>query len=135
MNNSIIPIHKYFSRQECLKGREVYYPLTEEMERNLIKLLNALNPLREAYGKPLQISSLYRTPAGNAEAGGAKKSNHLLCLACDFKDTDGKFGEWCEANLDLLEKHGLYMEARSHTPGWTHLQAKAPNSGNRIFLP
>lgn len=134
MSNAI-PIHKYFSRNEYLKGREVYYPLTEEMERNLIKLMKALNPVREAYGKALTISSGYRTPNGNAEAGGAKKSNHLLCLACDFKDTDGKFGEWCMANLALLEEHGLYMEALSHTPGWVHLQFSSPKSGNRVFIP
>lgn len=128
-------IHKYFSRNEYLKGREVYYPLTEEMEQNLIKLLKALNPIREAYGKALTISSGYRPSAINASVGGAKKSNHLLCLACDFKDTDGAFGKWCLANLELLEKHGLYMEDLASTKGWVHLQAKAPKSGNRIFLP
>jgi hypothetical protein len=105
------------------------------MEQNLIKLMNALNPIREAYGKGLIISSGYRDPGTNERAGGAKKSNHMLCLACDFKDTDGKFGEWCMDNLELLEKHGLYMEAKSATPTWLHLQVVSPRSGNRIFLP
>lgn len=128
-------IHKYFSRQECLKGRDKDFPLSEELEQNLIKLLTALNPVREAYGKPLYISSLYRPAAVNAAVGGSKKSNHLLCLACDFKDTDGKFGQWCVDNLDILAEHGLYMEAKTATPTWVHLQVVAPKSGNRIFFP
>lgn len=134
-DSSAIPIHKYFSRQEYLKGREVHYPLTEEMEANLIKLMKALNPIREAYGKVLTITSGYRTPAGNAAAGGAKKSNHMLCLACDFKDTDGKFAAWCLENLALLEEHGVYIESPEHTKGWLHMQIVPPRSGNRVFIP
>ncbi len=133
MNNN--DIHRYFSRAEYLKGREVYYPLTEEMEANLIKLLKAINPIREAYGKGLIITSGYRSPADNAAARGAKKSNHLMCLAVDFKDTDGKFAEWCLAHLDLLEQHGLYMEDPAYTKGWAHLQYAKPASGNRVFKP
>ena len=134
-----IPLNKYFSRQEYLKGREVYYPLTEEMEQNLVKLMNALNPIREAYGKGLVITSGYRSPSDNERVGGAKKSNHMLCLACDFKDNDEAFGKWCMANLDLLEKHGLYMESLTATHAgknkWVHLQAVSPRSGNRVFIP
>lgn len=132
MNNDI---YRFFSRAEYLKGREVYYPLNEEMEANLIKLMKALNPIREAYGKPLSIVSGYRSPSDNERAGGAKKSNHLMCLACDFKDTDGKFAEWCLTHLDLLEQNGLYMEDPASTKNWIHLQFKKPASGNRVFKP
>lgn len=134
-----IPLHKYFSRAEYLKGREVYYPLTEEMEQNLIKLLTALNPIREAYGKGLIVSSGYRDPGTNERVGGSKKSNHMMCLACDFKDNDEAFGKWCMENLALLEEHGLYMESLTVTHAgknkWVHLQKAPTKSGNRVFMP
>lgn len=132
-------LYRYFSRKECLKGREVYYPLTEEMESNLVKLLKCLNKLREAYGKPMFITSLYRPANINAAVGGAKKSNHLLCLACDFNDPDGKLAEWCMDNLDIIEECGLYLEHPSATKtengGWLHAQCVSPKSGNRVFYP
>lgn len=132
-------IYRFFSRKECLKGRDDEYPLTPELEANLERLLIALNEFRQAYGKPMHISSLYRPEAINKAAGGAKKSNHLVCLACDFSDPDGKLAEFCIQNLDLLERCGLYMEhpsvTKTKTGGWVHLQCVGPKSGKRVFYP
>lgn len=128
-------IHRYFSRRECLMGRDIEYPLTPELEANLVKLLTAINILREAYGKPMTISSLYRPGTYNKAAGGAKKSNHMVCLAADFRDVDGQIDEWCLKNLDVLAKAGLYLESPDYTVGWCHVQAVEPRSKNRVFKP
>lgn len=125
--------HRYFSRKECLKGREVAHPLTEDQEANLLKLLEAINGLREAYGKPMLISSLYRPAGINAAAGGAKKSAHLECLACDFVDNTGEIDEFCLDNVKLLEQLGLYLESPMHTQRWCHVQIRPTK--NRIFIP
>lgn len=124
------------SVQEYLMGREVAAPLTPELQANLNKLMIALNKLRFFYGKPMTVSSGYRPPAINANVpGAAKKSAHMTCEACDFRDPDGELDAWCLANLDKLEECGLYLESPEHTKGWAHLQTRKPKSGRRVFLP
>lgn len=127
--------HKYFTREEFLMGRDKTDPLTPEMEENLDNLLTALDGLREAYGKPMRISSGYRPASVNKAVGGAKKSAHMTCEACDFKDTTGELDEWLLDNVKILEKLGLYVESIQHTPGWAHLQTRKPKSGARYFIP
>ena len=124
------------TREEVLMGRDAIAPLTVELEMNLTKLLACLNKFRAAYGKPLLVSSGYRPPQiNNQVTGAAKKSNHMKCLACDFKDPDGELAKWCLLNLDVLKGCELWLEAPSKTPGWCHLQCVPPKSGNRVFEP
>lgn len=123
------------TKQEVLMGREKEFPLTQEMETNLEKLLSALNKFRSHYGAPMLVSSGYRPEKFNTAAGGAKASNHMKCLACDFKDPSGVLAQYCLANLDILKECGLYLESPAHTKGWVHLQAVPPKSGNRVFIP
>jgi hypothetical protein len=126
---------KYFTEKEYLMGRDKTDPLTDEQKANMQALLEALDKLREAFGKPMHISSGYRPASVNKAVGGAKKSNHMLCLACDFKDPTGEIDEFCLDNLKLLKELGLYLESPNHTVGWCHVQLKAPSSGNRVFIP
>lgn len=52
---------------------------SKEQEQNLIALIeNILDPLREAYGKPIVVTSGYRCPALNKAIGGAKNSQHCF---------------------------------------------------------
>jgi hypothetical protein len=120
---------------EVLMGRHIAHPLSQDLKLNLDGLLNALNALRRAYGKPMRVTSGYRPAPFNKAAGGTKLSNHMVCLACDFADPDGALDAWCMANLHELEKAGLWLEHPDATPGWCHLQAVPPRSGNRVFRP
>jgi len=139
-------LYKFFNRQELLKGRDVLYPLSEEQEANLVKLLTAINPIREAWGRSMTVSSCYRPAAINAKVpGAAKASAHMMCQAVDIVDKDGKLAEWILNNLDLLEQNGLYLESPDYTyivnsqnirqDGWVHLDIRGPKSGKRIFIP
>jgi hypothetical protein len=121
------------SRAEVLMGREKEYPLTPELEKNLTHLLTALNMFRTAYGKPMLVSSGYRPGKYNVAAHGATHSSHLTCEACDFADADGSLDAFCLANIPLLEKCGLWLEAPGMTPGWCHLQIRPVI--HRVFIP
>lgn len=123
------------SIEEVLMGRDKKFPLNRELETNLGKLLVSLNQFREIYGKPMRVSSGYRPGPFNASAGGAKKSNHMLCLACDFIDLESSLDNYCVANQDILEQCGLYLEHPKWTSNWCHLQCVKPASGKRIFVP
>lgn len=119
-------------------GRDVSHKseYSQEISDNLDKLLVPLNKFREAYGKPMAVTSGWRPPSLNSTVkGAAPKSNHQRGLACDFKDSDGSLDQFCMDNLDLLEKLGLYLEHPDATKGWCHLQCVPPRSGNRVFRP
>ena len=95
-----------------------------------------LNRLQMYWQRQLVLSSGYRPPAINAKtAGAAKHSLHQICAAADIVDPEGKLGEYCLADLPMLEHIGLYLEDPSFTPTWCHLQLFAPRSGRRVFAP
>jgi hypothetical protein len=125
------------TREEILKNYStgVIQECPLELEKNLQILLLKLNAFRKIYGKPMVVSSGYRDIARNKNVGGAKKSNHMLCLACDFIDIDGSLDRFCVDNIHLLKKCGLYLEHPKWTKGWCHLQVIPPSSNNVIFIP
>lgn len=49
------------------------------------KLCYVLEAIRSHFGKPIIITSGYRTPEYNIKVGGAAKSQHMLGLAADIK--------------------------------------------------
>nr|DAL28107.1 MAG TPA_asm: peptidase [Caudoviricetes sp.] len=51
-----------------------------------LKLLvdNVLDPLRDAYGKPIIVTSGYRSPALNKAVKGSKTSQHMKGQAADI---------------------------------------------------
>jgi hypothetical protein len=125
------------TREEILKDYRtgIVETIPSTLEANLKKLMEALNKFRAIYGKPMMVTSGYRNPKKNTAIGGAKKSNHIICLACDFADTESKLDSYCVANQDVLEECGLYLEHPKWTNNWCHLQTVKPLSGKRIFIP
>lgn len=111
---------------------------------NLEKLLKVLNEFRKAYGKPMRVTSGYRTPQIHRRIYGDPsnplgaiplKSNHLQGLACDFADPKMEIMNFILDNKSLCETLGLYFEDFDWTPGWVHMQIVPPRSGKRIFVP
>lgn len=57
---------------------------TEHVTNITLLVTNVLDPLREAYGKPITINSGFRSPALNKRVGGAATSDHLKGMAADI---------------------------------------------------
>lgn len=123
------------TRAEILMGRDKEFPLNIELEKNLERLLDSINKFRKFYGRPMIVSSGYRPGYYNKAAGGAKSSNHMFCLACDFVDKDSSIDRFCTKNTDILRRCGLYIEHPRWTKGWCHMQVSIPASKRRIFIP
>lgn len=126
------------TKDEILMGRDKKYPATytDQISKNIDRLLIQMNQVRAAYGKPMKVASGWRPPEINeATSNAAKGSNHLWGLAVDIQDLDGSLWKWCMANLALLQKLGLYLENKRWTPTWTHFQCVPPASGKRIYIP
>lgn len=48
--------------------------------------LDALDALRREMGMPLVLNSAYRSPAWNAQVGGAANSKHMMGIAFDIRN-------------------------------------------------
>ena len=61
---------------------------------------NVLDPLREAWGEPIIVTSGYRCPRLNAVVGGSSSSQHQVGMACDIRTVSDSR----ESNMRLLRK-------------------------------
>ena len=75
-------LSKNFKKSEfkCRDGSEV----PDEMMDNLKDLVESLQVIRDAIGKPIRIISGYRSPKYNRRIGGARKSQHMKAKAADM---------------------------------------------------
>lgn len=111
------------------------YPTTPEQDTNLATLLDKMNQVRTAWGKPMTVTSGLRSQADQARINpGAPQSKHLLGAACDIAD-DGSLRDWVLQNLQMMKDLGLFFEDFRWTKGWVHFQCLPPTSGHRIFVP
>jgi uncharacterized protein YcbK (DUF882 family) len=118
---------------------------TPEVKENLLILLQRINVIREAYGKPMTITSGLRSMADHLRIYAEKgitdknkipmKSKHLYGQAVDISDPKKKLQKWILENLSVVEEAGLWMEDFSATPNWVHFQTVPPASGKRFFKP
>lgn len=112
------------------------YIVDATITANLHDLLNKVNQIRSAYGKPMMVSSGLRSQEDQARINpGAPKSKHLTGQACDIADHNGTLKAFVGANIKLLEDAGLWCEDFAHTPTWVHFQTVPPGSGKRFFIP
>ena len=54
-------------------------------EKLAILARNILQPIRDAYGAPVVVTSGYRCTRLNTAVGGAKTSDHIYCCAADIR--------------------------------------------------
>lgn len=81
---------KYFSFQEMEHSdTAIRYAIDNtipsNLKNNVASLIDyVLDPLREAWGRPLIVSSGYRCPALNKAVGGSATSHHMRGMAADI---------------------------------------------------
>ena len=85
---------KYFTIKEMCssstaQSKGIDNTPTAETISNLTELINnVLDPLREMYGKPIRVSSGYRSEQLNRNVNGSKSSQHRLGMAADITTGD-----------------------------------------------
>lgn len=121
------------------------YKLDKPIQANILELQKRLNVIRKEYGKPMRVTSGFRTLHHHLEIYAAKgildkskipmQSRHLFGYAADISDINKDLQKWCLNNVPLLEKVGLWCEDFSATRSWIHFQIVPPPSGKRFFKP
>lgn len=93
---------------------------------NAEHLMEYLDKVREAYGKPIRISSGYRSPQLNALVGGVAHSQHMQGLAADLVVPD------MEHLMAVIRKLGGFDQLIDERPKgrgrWVHVSI-APEGG------
>lgn len=102
-----------------------------KVKANLTALVaNILDPLREAYGKPIVASSGYRCAKLNRAVGGVARSQHLSGQAADLQSA-GKSRSEHKKLFDLARKLNLPYDQLidEHDYKWVHISFNP--KGNR----
>lgn len=130
-------------------GRIKPEELSPELRANAEELLRRVNIIRAQYGKPMKVSSGYRSKEDHIRVYkelAVKRgtpfelskvpmgSKHLSCQAVDISDPDGSLFNWVKQNEDLVAKVGLWMEEKDDQKR-VHFQTVPPKSGKRFFSP
>ena len=119
---------KFFTLRELTKSdtairKGIKNVPSKSEENNLIALVeNILDPLREAYGKPIIVTSGYRCEELNRLIGGSKTSQHRSGQAVDIRtviDTP----EENKKLYDLIIKLNLPFDQLidEHNFDWVHV--------------
>ena len=70
---------------------------------HLQQLINFLNPLREAWGSAIKVSSGYRCDKLNQFVGGSKTSSHLIGYGVDLVPLNGKMDDFKKFIVDYMK--------------------------------
>ena len=107
----------------CRDGSDVVM-----IDESLVVLLQCI---REHFGKPITITSGYRTAAHNAAVGGAKSSQHLLGRAADIR-VQGipveQLAAYAETCLPGTGGIGRYPPRAGRAVGWVHVDTRPAKS-------
>ena len=88
-----------------------------------------LQKIRDHFGRPVVITSGYRTASHNTKVGGSKSSQHLLGRAADIQvqDTDPlAVAAYAESLMPGWGGVGRYPVKAGRAKGWVHVDTR-PN--------
>lgn len=103
----------------------------------LCKML--LQPIRDAYGKPIKVTSGFRCRKLNQAVGGSPSSAHMRGYAADIKPVSGSYKEFEAFVVDFLMAHPeikfdqVLLERRGNTK-WLHVSLRNSVGKQRMML-
>lgn len=127
---------KYFNERElrCKHCGQLPPSVKENIEA---LVANVLDPLREAYGKPIHVTSGYRCPAHNTAVGGVPRSQHMAGEAADIHA--GSPAENLKLAKILAQQNHfdqmiLYVNPGSMNPRFIHVSYKRTGQNRHRIL-
>lgn len=125
---------KYFTISELTKSatasrKGINNTPDESVKRNLNLLIdNILDPLREAFGEPIIVTSGYRCGRLNKAVGGATKSQHMYGQAADIRTVSDKPSD-NKKLFDLIRELKLPYDQLidEYNYNWVHVSYSSKN--------
>lgn len=107
-------------------------PDSKQLASMVLLAEKVFQPLREHFGKPIQVTSFFRSIALNRAIGGASNSQHLALngAAIDIK-IDKEMFLWIKDNLDFDQL--IYEFGTDEHPQWVHVSYKAENNRKQVL--
>ena len=129
---------KYFTLKEMInsntaKSKGIDNTPTWCVVLNLLELVqNVLDPIREAYKKPITVNSGYRCIELNRAVGSKDNSQHILGLAADItvgsREANKQLFEFIQSNIkewDQLINENNYQ--------WIHISYNKNNNRKQVL--
>ena len=104
--------------------------LPEHLKSNALVTAQGMEDVRSLLGKPIPISSWYRSPRLNSYIGGAKASQHLLAQAVDF--ICPAFGTPYKI-ADAIRKSNIQFDQLIYEYTWVHISFVAANPRRQVL--
>ena len=125
---------KYFTLNELIKSdaarrSKINNTPNKQEENNLIALVeNILDPLREAYGKPIIVTSGFRCERLNKLVNGSKTSQHRTGQAADIRTVEDTVEE-NKKIFDLAQELNLPFDQLidEYNFDWVHVSYSPRN--------
>ena len=122
-------------RSDTADRRGIDNRCSKEDAERLKKLIeNVLDPLREAYGKPIKVNSGYRCPELNKAVGGSKTSDHMKGCAADIVGTPNTKSE-NKRLFELVKSLDLSFDQLIDEKGfsWVHVSYREGNNRKQVL--
>lgn len=104
--------------------------LPDHLKSNALLAAQGMEEVRRLLGKPIPISSWYRSPRLNSYIGGAKGSQHLLAQAIDF--ICPAYGSPYKV-ADALRKSNIQFDQLIYEYTWIHISFVASNPRQQVL--
>ena len=90
---------------------------------HLQQLINFLNPLREAWGSAIKVTSGYRCEKLNKFVGGSKTSSHMIGYGVDLVPANGKMDNFKKFIVDYMKTRMFdqCIVEKSGKTEWVHI--------------
>ena len=139
-------LSKNFSLEELIasntaKARKIDNTPSPQIRANLERLCKeVLQPIRDAYGHAITVTSGYRCPKLNAAVGGAKTSQHMQGQAVDIKCTATSKAKLFALIKDMIDKKKIkvgqliWEYGTKKEPNWIHVSLPYTKVNNILYI-
>lgn len=111
-------------------------PNERQIENLKLVATHCFQPIRDHFGKPIRVSSGFRSKALNKAIGGSATSDHPEGLALDLQGTNGttnkEIFDWAKENLDYDQL--IYEYGTKHEPAWVHISYRGKGKNRKQVL-
>lgn len=120
--------YKELTHSDTAKKYHIFNEPDTIITSNLDELMSLLDKFRAYYGKPIKVTSGYRSIELNAKVGGVKNSAHTVGYAADLIPADGNFEEFKKTAVaffkNTAERFDQVIIEKSKASQWIHIGIK-----------